>query len=195
MVAQVQDNKSYTSDEYLELEVNSQERHEYRGGKIVSMTGGTPNHNQIGLNVAGALNFGLKRQPYRVFVNDQRLWIPDAKIYTYPDVMVVAGGLEFQEGRKDTITNPLLIVEVLSPSTRTYDKNDKFSAYRTIPDFQEYVLIEQDRIYIQHFYKTEPKKWVFVEYGQEEKDKELTFSSLPFQISLEDIYDKVIFAD
>ncbi len=192
MVAQIQDDRIYTLDEYLYFEVNSQERHEYREGKIILMSGGTPNHNRIVLNIASVLNFSLKRQPYEVFATDQRLWIPDVRIYTYPDVMVTGGELELQQGRKDTVTNPLLIIEVLSPSTSSYDQNDKFSAYRTIPSFQEYVLIEQDRVYLQHYYKTEPKKWLFMEYGEE--DRELNLCSLPFQISLEDIYDKVIFS-
>ncbi len=191
MVGQVQDKQAYTIDEYLEFEVNSEERHEYRDGEIILMTGATTNHNRIVGNFHAALHQACKRQPYEVFVNDQRLWIRDLRIYTYPDVMLVAGDIQFQEGRKDTIMNPSLIIEVLSPSTRSYDQNDKFSAYRTISTFQEYILIEQDRIYLQHFYKTEPKRWVFAEYGEE--DRELTLQSLPFQILLEDIYDKVDF--
>ncbi|MEO1376698.1 MAG: Uma2 family endonuclease, partial [Cyanobacteria bacterium J06635_10] len=139
MIAQTEENKIYTPEEYLEFEVNSEERHEYINGEVICMAGGTPNHNQISLNFGGALNFGLKRQPYRVFVTDQRIWIPKKRIYTYPDVMVVEGELELQEGRKDTITNPLMIIEVLSKSTRNYDKDEKFSAYRTIPTFQEYL--------------------------------------------------------
>ncbi|MDV3000888.1 MAG: hypothetical protein N5P05_002494 [Chroococcopsis gigantea SAG 12.99] len=192
MVTGVQEQKIYTRDEYLELETNSLERHEYRDGKIVLMAGGTPNHNRITGNFYAALHQACKRQPYEVFVTDQRLWIPDTNTYTYPDVMVVGGELQFQSGRKDTITNPLLVAEVLSASTRSYDQNDKFSIYRTITSFQEYILIEQERIYIQHFYKTEPKKWVFLEYGAE--DRELILYSLPFQISIEDLYDKVSFS-
>lgn len=125
----------YTPEEYLELEVNSPERHEYIDGQIILMTGGTPNHNQIGGNFYAALNFSLKRQPYRVFVTDQRLWIPNKRIHTYPDVMVIAGQLEFEPGRKDTIMNPVMITEVLSKSTRSYDRDEKFTAYRSIPSF------------------------------------------------------------
>ncbi len=181
----------YSPAEYLALEVVSENRNEYIDGQIIPMTGGTPNHNQIALNLSGGLNFALKRQPYRVFVTDQRLWIPQKRIHTYPDVMVVAGSLEFSEGRKDTITNPLMIAEVLSKSTRSYDIDEKFAAYRTIPSFQEYVLIDQYTIHVEQYFKTEDKKWIFCEYDDE--NSLLALASVQFQISLSDIYDKVDF--
>jgi Uma2 family endonuclease len=190
MQAQVQ---RYSAQEYLDLETNSEERHEYVNGEVVLMTGGTPSHNQIALNLSGALNFALKRQPYRVFVTDQRLWIPEKAIYTYPDVMVVQGDLQLQEGRTDTITNPVMIAEVLSNSTKSYDKIEKFEAYRTIPTFQEYVLIDQYSLHVEHYYKTnEAKKWFFLEY--ERAEEFLPLASVPFQIELADLYDKVNFA-
>lgn len=153
MVMQANEKKNYTSEEYLELELNSEQRHEYINGEIIPMTGGTPNHNQIAGNFYAALNFALKRQPYRVFVTDQRLWIPKKRIYTYPDVMVVRGELQLQEGRRDTLINPFIIAEVLSAATRSYDKDEKFLAYRTIPTFQEYLLIDQYKVHIEHFLK------------------------------------------
>jgi Uma2 family endonuclease len=169
MIAQTQTLRTYSPEEYLELEVASDTRHEYIDGEIVPMTGGMPNHNQILLNLAGALNFVLRQQPYRVFVADQRLWIPQRRIYTYPDVMVIEGALAYQAGRRDTLTNPVLIVEVLSKSTRDYDspaetlcdRGDKFSAYRTIPTFQEYLLIDQYGYQVEQYTKTGEKKWVF----------------------------------
>ena len=179
----------YTPQEYLEFEVGSPERHEYINGEVCLMTGGTPNHNQLALNLSGALNFALKRQPYRVFVTDQRLWIPEKKIYTYPDVMVVQGELQLQEGRKDTIVNPLLIAEVLSESTRSYDKDAKFAAYRTIPTLREYLLIDQYEISIEQYVKTDRKSWLFSEYG--EADEAIALNSIQFEMAIEDIYDKV----
>ncbi|BBD65708.1 hypothetical protein NIES4072_06150 [Nostoc commune NIES-4072] len=188
---QLQEKRDYSPTEYLELEIISDYRHEYIDGQIIPMTGGTPNHNQIAGNFYAALNFALKRQPYRVFITDQRLWIPKKRIHTYPDVMVVAGSLEFSEGRKDTITNPLVICEVLSKSTRSYDIDEKFAAYRTIPGFQEYVLIDQYKNHVEQYSKTDEKKWIFSEY--EEESSILTLSSIQFQIPLSDIYDKVDF--
>ncbi|MGD1700124.1 Uma2 family endonuclease [Dapis sp. BLCC M229] len=108
MVAEIKTEKSYSPEEYLSLEIDSEERHEYINGEIISLTGGTPNHNKIALNLSAALNLALKRQSYDVFITDQRLWIPIEKIYTYPDVMIIEGQLQFQEGKRDTLTNPLI---------------------------------------------------------------------------------------
>jgi Uma2 family endonuclease len=181
----------YSPEEYLEIEVKSEERHEYINGQIIPMTGGTPNHNQIALNLSGTLNFALKRQPYRVFVTDQRLWIPQKRINTYPDVMVIAGELEFQEGRKDTLTNPIMIGEVLSKSTKSYDRDEKFAAYRTIGSFQEYLLIDQYTMHVEQYSKTDNNRWIFTEY--ENADVTISLASISFEISLADIYDKVDF--
>jgi len=191
MIAQIQEIKHYTPEEYLEYEVNSEERHEYIDGEVICVAGGTPNHNQIAGNFYAALNFGLKRQSYRVFVADQRIWIPEKRIYTYPDVMVVQGELEFQESRKDTIINPLMVVEVLSKSTRSYDKDEKFSAYRTIPTFQEYLLIEQYTMKVEQYFKTGKNSWNFSEYY--DVNETIFLNSVKFEITLEDIYDRVEF--
>lgn len=191
MIMQAEDKKVYTPDEYLDFEVDSELRHEYIHGEIVPMTGGTPNHNQIALNLSGSLNFALNRQPYRVFVTDQRLWIPRKHIYTYPDVMIVEGELQLQEGRRDTILNPFMIAEVLSPSTRSYDKDEKFSAYRTISTFREYLLIEQSKMHVEHYVKNEQKRWTFSEY--DEAEEVVSLNSISFQITLADLYDKVEF--
>jgi Uma2 family endonuclease len=183
--------KIYTPEEYLEFEVNSEERHEYINGEIVLMTGGTPNHNQITGNFYAELNLALKRQPYHVFVTDQRLWIPTKRIHTYPDVMVVEGELQLEEGRRDTITNPLMIAEVLSKSTRSYDKDDKFAAYRSIPTFQEYLLIDQYEMHVEQYFKTDSNSWIFSEY--DDANVTISLKSLSFQFTLADIYDKVDF--
>jgi Uma2 family endonuclease len=193
LIMQAQEQRYYSPEEYLEREIASEYRHEYIDGQIIPMTGGTPNHNQIAGNLHTALNIALKRQPYRVFIADQRLWIPKKRIYTYPDVMVVAGQLEFAEGRRDTITNPLMIAEILSKSTKSYDRDEKFAAYRTIPSFQEYFLIDQYAIHVEHYFKTDENKWVFSEY--EDMNYSLSLAFFQVQISLSDIYDKVDLAD
>jgi Uma2 family endonuclease len=191
MVMQAEEKKYFTPEAYLEQELNSQERHEYLDGEIVRMAGGMPNHNRILLNIGAALNFALKRQPYDAFVTDQRLWIPQKRIYTYPDVMVIQGELQLQAGRRDTVTNPVMIAEVLSDSTEAYDRSRKFAAYRTIPSFQEYLLIHQDTLQVEHYYRTAPHQWIFSEYDDE--SAVLTLSAVPFEISLADLYDKVEF--
>ena len=189
MVAQVQTQPIYLPEEYLALETASETRHEYIDGEIIPMTGGLPNHNQIALNLAGNLNYLLRKQPYRVFINDQRLWIPKKRIYTYPDVMITPRDLVYQEGRKDTLTNPITIIEVLSKSTSSYDRGDKFTAYRTIPSFQEYLLLDQYLHYVQKYTKIGAKKWEFQEYDRLED--EVNFNSVSFAIALTEIYDKV----
>jgi Uma2 family endonuclease len=191
MIAQPQVSPTYSPEEYLDLEVSSEIRHEYIAGEIVPMTGGTPNHNQILLNLAGTLNFLVRQQPYRVFAADQRLWIPEAQIYTYPDVMAIAGELIYQAGRRDTITNPTLIIEVLSESTRNYDRGDKFAAYRTISTFQEYALVDQYSAHVEHHVKTGSKQWMLQEFDG--LDTTLDFASLGLEVSLHDIYNKVQF--
>ncbi len=141
-------------------------------------------------NLLVALYTGLKNQPYAVFVTDQRLWIPECQIATYPDIMVVSEPLTCQEGRKDTLINPVLITEVLSSSTANYDREEKFAAYRTIATVQEYLLISQEKCYIEHFQK-EGDRWLFTAY---ETDTIIHLNSLRVEVEIADIYNKVIFS-
>lgn len=181
--------RRYLPEEYLAMEVEATERHEYRNGEMILMAGGTPNHNKLALNLAATLNVALKRQPYEVYMTDQRLWIPNHRTYTYPDVMVVAQPLIYAPDRRDTLTNPLLIIEILSPSTAADDRSSKFALYRSIPTFQEYVLVEQDRIYLEQYTKTNDRQWIFTPYAA--TDVVLTLTSLNLTIAIADIYDKV----
>jgi Uma2 family endonuclease len=181
----------YSPEEYLKLEEAAEFRSEYHDGKIIPMTGGTPNHNQIALNFGGAINFATRGKAYRVNVNDLRLWIPSKRVYTYPDVMLVAGKLEFLEGRKDTITNAVMVSEVLSKSTANYDRGDKFKLFRTIPTLREYILIDQYEMHVEQFSKTDDNKWVLSEYDG--ADAVLRLSCVEFEMRLGDIYDRVDF--
>ncbi len=182
----------YSPEEYLEMEVCSEDRHEYRDGEIVLMTGATPNHNRIARNLCTTITVGLQGKSLEVFVADQRLWIAQARLYTYPDIMVIEGDLALQPGRKDTVMNPLLIVEILSKSTQAYDRGDKFAAYRTIPGFREYVLVDQYSQHIEHYVKTSAKKWNFQEY--DETDIVVPLQLIDLEVTMAYIYDKVEFA-
>lgn len=124
-------------------------------------------------------------------MGDVRLWIPDKQIYTYPDVMVIEGNPTYYNSRTDTITNALIIAEVLSKSTQGYARQAKFEDYRTIPSFQEYLLIDQTRIYVEQYAKTGEKRWELQVYNAE--DEEISLSSVPLQIPLQDLYNKVNF--
>jgi Uma2 family endonuclease len=185
MIMQAEANKIYTPEEYLDFEVNSNVRHEYKDGEIIPMTGGTPEHNEIASILNAALRVSLKGKTYSIFVADQRLWIPDRTLYTYPDVMVVLRPLERQQERTDTITNPVMIAEVLSKSTKSYDRDEIFSAYRTIPTFQEYLLIDQYTAHVEQYSKTDLNQWIFTEYNDTESS--ISLSSIPFKIRLADI--------
>ncbi|BBD66665.1 hypothetical protein NIES4072_60610 [Nostoc commune NIES-4072] len=188
---QITKQRYYTPEEYLELEEAADYKSEYIDGEIIPMAGGTVNHNQIALNLSTELNFAFKKQNYRVFMGDVRLWILQKRTYTYPDVMILAGEPEFFNNRKDIILNPQIIVEVLSKSTKGYDREDKFQAYRTISTFQEYLLIDPTRIHVDQFSKTGKKQWTLREYDEE--DEAIALVTVPFEISLQDLYNKVKF--
>jgi Uma2 family endonuclease len=183
----------YTPEEYLELEIASETRNEYRNGEIIEMTGGTPQHNQISGNLYIALSLALKSKPYSIFIADQRLWIPAVSLHTYPDVMVVPKPIELQTGRKDTLTNPCFIAEVLSKSTQNYDRSEKFVAYRTIPSFGEYLLVSQYSVRVEHHVKTAPDRWLLSEYS--DPNTILTLSSFDLQLSIADLYENIEFED
>jgi Uma2 family endonuclease len=186
-----QEQQYYSPEEYLQREEIADYKSEYIDGLILPMAGGTTNHNQIALNFSTELNFAFKRENHRVFMGNVRLWIQQKRIYTYPDVMVIANIPEYFNNRTDTVTNPSVIIEVRSDSTKGYDQKDKFEAYRTIPSFIEYVLVDQNRIYIEQFSKTAKKRWSLCEYDEE--DESINFASIPFRISLADVYNKVEF--
>ncbi len=184
--------KHYTIDEYLELEIASEIRSEYCNGEIIPMTGGTPNHNDIAGNLYILLKSALKGKDYRTFYVDQRLWIPSVSLYTYPDVMVLPKPLELQTGRKDTVVNPYFIAEILSKSTQNYDRSEKFVAYRSIPTFQEYLLIDQYHIHVEHHVKTAAHQWLFSEY--DDPTVTLSLSTLEVQIQISELYENIDFS-
>jgi Uma2 family endonuclease len=181
----------YTPEEYLELEEKAEYKSEYRDGEIIPMTGGTTNHNKIALNFAANLKFGLKKQNYDVYIGDVRLWILRYRQHTYPDIMVIQGEPIYTGANTTTVMNPLLIAEVLSKSTSNYDQSDKFMYYRSIPEFKEYILINQYQYHVMQYVKTDDSKWIFTEL-QSESDI-LTLETIDFQISLSDLYEQVNF--
>jgi len=183
--------KTYTVDEYLELEIASDLRNEYRNGEIIPMTGGTPNHNDISGNLYLLLKPLLKGKEFRIFHVDQRLWIPTVSMNTYPDVMVAPKPLEMQTVRKDTITNPCFIAEVLSKTTQNYDRSEKFAYYRTISTFQEYLLIDQYRIHVEHHVKTAVNQWLFSEYNDPSVIISLKLADVQLQIA--ELYENIEF--
>ncbi len=185
------DKHTYSFEEYLELEETADYKHEYQDGKIVPMTGGTTNHNKIAGNFYFNFRLKLRQQNYKIFIGDVKLWIPHYRQGTYPDVMMIDGEPIYYESGKTTVTNPSLIVEVLSKSTQNYDQGDKFLYYRSIPQFKEYILISQSQYYVMQHNKTNEGKWLLTEY--EGENSSLSLTSGDFDITFHELYEGVIF--
>lgn len=181
--------QTYTPEEYLTLDIESDLRHEYRHGTIFPMTGGTPAHNEIIRMLVFSLTGALRKQAYSIFVTDQRLWMPERDQYTYPDVMVTPRPTDLQPGRKDTVMNPILLAEVLSDSTEGYDRGEKFAAYRTISTFQEYLLIAQDRPHVEQYVKQAENQWLFTEY--DDLEAAVALQAVEVSVMLADLYEAV----
>ncbi|NJK66983.1 MAG: Uma2 family endonuclease [Microcoleus sp. CSU_2_2] len=181
----------YTLEEYRQLEKTAEFRNEYRDGEIVPMTEGTINHNRITGNIYAFLKSALRGNNAEAFMNDLRLWIPRHRRGTYPDVMVISGQPVFSEGRQDEILNPILIVEVLSKSTEDFDRENKFRFYRSIPEFREYILVDQYEFLVEQYVKNESGQWLFQEY--EGETPIVSFASVGVQMSMSDIYEAIVF--
>ena len=183
--------KTYTLEEYRQLEETADFRNEYHDGEIIPMTDGSINHNRIIGNIFAYLKFALRGKNAEVFMTDLRLWIPRYRRGTYPDVMVISGEPVFNDGRNDEILNPSLIVEVLSKSTQEYDKGNKFRFYRSIPEFSEYLLVSQYEFYVEQYIKNGAEQWLFLAY--EGENAVVRFNLAGVEMSLKDIYEKLNF--
>ena len=192
MQAQSQ-SRYYTPEEYLEWEEQADYKSEYRDGVIIPMTGGTTNHNELSLNLAATLKFNLRKQNYRVYMGDVRLWIPRYRHYTYPDVMVIQGEPIYTGTGTTTVMNPILIAEVLSKSTQNYDQGEKFMYYRSISEMREYILIDQKQFHVMQHTKTSEGKWLLTEY--EGEGSALLFNTVELKVPLDELYAGVDFSE
>ena len=181
--------RRYSPEEYLKQEENADLKSEYLDGTIYAMTGGTLNHNRIAGGFYAALRAGLREHACEAFAGDLRLWIPAHKVFTYPDAMVICGRPEFLSRRNDTVTNPALIVEVLSKSTQDYDRGRKFEFYRSIPTLRDYVLANQDRIGIEYFQKMADGRWLLTEIH--DADDMLKLEGLGLALPVRALYEQV----
>ncbi len=196
---------TYTPEEYLALERRAEYKSEYINGeiypmaeasaehghgKIYAMAGASEAHNQITVNLTIEIGQHFKGKPCKVYTADMRVKVTATGMYTYPDLAAVCGGATFEDIQVDTLTNPTVIVEVLSPSTEAYDRGDKFAHYRRLPSLQEYVLISQDKVRVEHYLRHGPE-WIFTELN--ELDDVLHLPTIDCSVTLRDIYDKVEF--
>ncbi|RLT33974.1 MAG: Uma2 family endonuclease [Chloroflexi bacterium] len=177
-----------SSEEYLAQEETSTDRHEYLNGQIYMMAGGTHNHERIVGNVFAALHQYARRKKCTAYGSNMKILVKANGLYTYPDAMLVCGKIGFAAERKDIIINPLLIVEVLSDSTQSYDRGDKFALYRGIPIFTHYLLIHQDRPLVEYHRKT-GAGWLLTEV--EGKDAALIVDPLELQLPFDELYEGV----
>jgi Uma2 family endonuclease len=178
-----------TPEEYLSIERKAEYKSDYFDGEIFAMTGASREHNLITGNINGELRRQLKGKPCEVYSNDMRVRVPAARLYTYPDVVVVCGEPIFEDDYVDTLLNPTLIVEVLSRSTESYDRGRKSVYYRTIDSLAEYLLVEQDEYRVEQYLKQTDGRWLLSEETSLESSIEL--ASVECKLALSEVYDRV----
>jgi Uma2 family endonuclease len=186
--------KFITEEEYLDLEELSETRNEYFNGEIFAMAGASYNHIVCNGNIYASLHNQLKKRNCRVLNSDMRVLIKKTGLYTYPDLTIVCGKSELKKYKGlETLTNPTLIVEILSPTTADYDKGAKFEHYRTIDSLQEYVLVWQDKKRVARYTKQTDNSWLLTDFIGE--DAEIELKSIECRLTMDDIYDKVEFIE
>ena len=185
----VQHKPYLTPEDYLAVERQAEERSEYLDGEMFAMTGGSLRHNLIVGNLVGELRQQLKKGPCQVYPSDLRVHVPATGLYTYPDIIVVCGEPKLEDQNFDTLLNPRLIVEVLSPTTEAYDRGKKFEHYRTIDSLAEYVLVAQDEPRVEQFLRQDGHRWLLTSTSG--LDGAVSLSSIEAELALAEIYDKV----
>jgi Uma2 family endonuclease len=178
-----------TPEEYLALERKAKYKSEYLNGEIFAMSGASREHNLISVNIGAALHGQLRERRCEVYNSDMRVQVRSTGLYTYPDVVVVCGEPQFADAELDTLLNPTLIVEVLSPSTEDYDRGTKFEHYRTLTSLQEYVLVAQDRCHVVHYTRQADNTWILAETTR--RDDQIFLPSIACHLSLAEVYAKV----
>ena len=182
--------QTWTEAKYLAFERSSEEKHEFLNGEIFAMAGAKENHNLIVANIIASLHSQVRNRPCRVYPSDMRVKSTHTGSYTYPDIVVVCDTPQFEDDERDTLLNPTVIIEVLSPSTESYDRGKKFRLYRTIEALQEYILITQDSVLIEQYVR-QSKNWLLT-YA-DSLDAVMKLPSIDCTLILSDVYEKVTF--
>lgn len=178
-----------TPEEYLAFERRAEYKNDYFNGEVFAMTGASREHNLIAGNIFFSLKRQLQNEPCEIYMSDMRVRVGTENLYTYPDVTVVCAEPIFEDEHVDTLLNPVLIVEVLSKSTASYDRALKFGYYRTLDSFKEYLLVSQDKFRVEQYAKQPDGRWLLSDIISLESKVEL--SSVPCVLELRDIYDKL----
>lgn len=179
--------KKLSIEEYLEFERSSAEKHEYFQGEVFVMSGAGTRHNIIFSNLFTAIGIHLKGKPCRPYGSDMRVHIPENTLFTYPDISIFCGDLIILDSKEDTVIGPTIIIEILSPSTKNYDRGDKFKLYRAVPSLKEYILVDSQAINIEVFRINSTGHWELEEYKL--LTEQLHFPSLELSVSLSDVYE------
>lgn len=181
----------YTPEEYLMRERQAEYKSEYLAGEIFAMSGASERHNLIAGNIFAAFHAQLRGRPCRAYVNDMRVKVSTTGLYTYPDVVALCGEPQFDDEQKDTLLNPTVIVEVLSPSTEAYDRGGKFGHYRKLASLAEYVLVSQEESHIEHYVRQPDNQWLLSEASGLQEAVQLP--SINCTLALSEVYEKVTF--
>jgi Uma2 family endonuclease len=174
-----------TEQQYLAIERAAKTKSEFHDGQMFAMAGGSPNHALLANRIGSLLDRSVPAG-CRVFNSDLRIKVPASGLYAYPDCSVICGDLQYADSQPDVILNPLVIVEVLSPSTEGYDRGKKFELYRAIVAFREYLIIHQDRRHVEHYSRQDDASWLLRDYAG--PNDVVTIARLNIQIPLADLY-------
>jgi Uma2 family endonuclease len=185
--------KLYSFEKYLRREEKAVEKHEFYNGKIIKMPGGTDTPSEIAANTISALKIVVRPLPkkFRVYSSDLKIYLEPSDIGVYPDALVICQEPIYWQNRRDVIVNPLLIVEILSPSTQSFDRKGKFDLYQMLPSFQEYVLINADKPSVETRFREEPDLWRIK--TEDNINQSINLRSLGVSISMADIYEDIVF--
>lgn len=179
----------FTPEQYLEIERAAEYKSEYFNGEIFAMAGAKEAHNLLVAHMVRELDQQLRAQPCRVYPSDMRVRVSPTGLYTYPDVTAVCGEPRFVDDQRDTLLNPTLLVEVLSPSTEAYDRGRKFESYKSIESLREYLLVASDRIHADLYTRQENGRWLLT--SADRLEDSLAIESVGAHLTLADLYEKV----
>lgn len=180
--------KFYTIEEYLEMENAALEKHEYYKGEIFAMSGASARHNIISINVIGILINALKGKSCQPYGSDMRIHIPENSLFTYPDISIICGDVVSSNEDEKTAIEPSVIIEILSPSTRNYDRGEKFMLYRAIPALKNYILVDSESIHVEHFAINKEGLWQLKEHNK--IYEEIFIETLNVSLLMEDVYER-----
>jgi len=181
-----------TPEQYLEIERAAEFKSEYYQGEMFAMAGAVRVHNLLAVNATREISEQLRKRPCETYSNDMRVHVPATGLYTYPDVVAVCGERQFLDDRQDTLLNPNLIVEVLSPTTEAFDRGRKFEHYRSIESLREYLMVASDRVHADLFTRQPDGRWILT--SAERLEDSLDLQSVGCRLNLADLYEKVEFA-